>query len=237
MRFDVLTLFPDMVERALDISVTGRALSEGHIQLGVHDIRSFSENKHRNVDDTPYGGGPGMVMTPGPIVRCLEEVRAHTGRMHTVMLSPGGRPFKQDIAEHYATLPGVTFICGRYEGIDERVTDWVDDLVSIGDYVLTGGELGALVIIDATTRLLPGVLGNDASSTDESWSEGLVEYPQYTRPRDFRGRTVPDVLLSGNHAAINAWRRTESLSRTRIRRPDRWSEQELSVDDKKLLET
>ena len=153
------------------------------------------------------------------------------------MLSPGGRPFKQDVAEHYATLPGVTFICGRYEGIDERVTDWVDDLVSIGDYVLTGGELGALVIIDATTRLLPGVLGNDASSTDESWSEGLVEYPQYTRPRDFRGRTVPDVLLSGNHAAINAWRRTESLSRTRIRRPDRWSEQELSVDDKKLLET
>ena len=237
MRFDVLTLFPDMVRDALNISVTGRALAEGRIHLGLHDIRDFSENKHRNVDDTPYGGGPGMVMTPGPIVRCLESVRAVTGRTHTILLSPSGRPFQQDRAAHYATLPGITFICGRYEGVDDRVSEWVDEQVSIGDYVLTGGELGALVMIDAVTRLLPGVLGNDASAKDESWSAGLVEYPQYTRPRDFRGREVPDVLLSGNHAQIDAWRRTQSLSRTRIRRPDRWLEQNLSVDDKKLLET
>ena len=226
-----------MVQSAMDISVTGRALADGHIDLVVHDIREFSENKHRNVDDTPYGGGAGMVMSAGPVVRCLDDIRGRYGRSHTVLLSPGGGVFDQARAAYFSSLPEITFICGRYEGIDERVNDWVDEQLSIGDYVLTGGELGALVAMDATARLIPGVLGNDASSEDESWSAGLVEYPQYTRPRDFRGRLVPDVLLSGNHAAIASWRRAESLKRTKSRRPDRWSEQDLSEDDKKLLET
>jgi len=237
LKFDVLTLFPEMVHAAFNTSVTGRAVADGKVELGVHDIRDFSENKHRRVDDTPYGGGPGMVMAPGPIVRCLESVRSSRGRMHTVLLSPGGRVFQHDLAAHYASLPGVTLICGRYEGVDDRVSDWVDEHVSVGDYVLTGGELGALVIMDATIRLIPGVLGNAESSEDESWADGLVEYPQFTRPRNFRGREVPTVLLGGNHAEIRAWRRTQSLILTRTRRPDRWSEQKLSVDDKKLLET
>ena len=237
MRFDVLTLFPQMVRDAMNVSVTGRAIGDGLIDFGVHDIRDYSDNKHRNVDDTPYGGGAGMVMSPGPIVRCLEALRVETGRMHTVLLSPAGRVFDQSVAAEYASLPGITFICGRYEGVDERVGAWVDEKLSIGDFVLTGGELGALVAMDATARLLPGVLGNDESSIDESWSHGLVEYPQYTRPRNFRGHCVPDVLLNGNHAAIAQWRRLQSLTRTKIDRPDRWAEQDLSLDDKKLLET
>lgn len=238
MRFDVLTLFPALVEAPLRESILGRAMRAGQIEVGLHDIRAYSTNKHHTADDAPYGGGPGMVMLPGPIVGAIEAVKADRPVARTVLLSPSGRRFDQSVAREYAALPAsLLLVCGRYEGVDARVADhYCDEELSIGDYVLTGGELAALVVIDAVARLLPGVLGNEASPGDESMEQGTLEYPQYTRPRDFRGHEVPDVLLSGNHADVARWRRRQALVRTRQRRPDLFDRLDLSDDDKKLLD-
>lgn len=219
MRIDVLTLFPGLFPGPLGESITGRALAEGIVRLGTVEIRQFATDRHRTVDDYPYGGGPGMVMQPGPVVAAIESVRLPSSRV--VLLTPTGRMFTQAVAHELAASEHLVLVCGRYEGIDERVrlATGADEL-SIGDFVLTGGELAAMVVIDAITRLLPGVLSTSESWRDESHTEGLLEYPQYTRPAEFRGQAVPEVLLSGNHARVAAWRRQQSLERTRERRPE-----------------
>lgn len=240
MRFDVLTLFPELLSGALEHSIPARALASGQVEVGLHDIRDYSTNKHRNVDDTPYGGGAGMVMQAEPVVAALEALAASRTIATTIYLSPSGGRFDQAKARALAGVDGgtVVLICGRYEGLDERViAGWCDEELSIGDYVLSGGEPAALVVIDAVSRLVPGVLGNAASTVEESLEGGVLEYPQYTRPRSFRDADVPDVLLSGNHAEIERWRRCQSLTRTKERRPDLWAELSLSTNDKKLLES
>jgi len=242
MRFDVLTLFPELFETPLRTSVLGRAVESERIQVGVHDIREHAVGKHRSVDDSPYGGGAGMVMMAEPIVSSLEAIRERSDMpvARTILLSPSGRPFTQSIARELSQLAGtgsVALICGRYEGVDARVAEMVcDDELSIGDYILTGGELGALVIIEAVSRLISGVLGNEESTVVESLEDGVLEYPQYTRPREFRGQIVPQVLLDGNHGAIQQWRREQSLLLTKDRRPDLLMELDLSDNDKKLLD-
>ncbi len=219
MRIDVLTLFPAMFAGPLDHSILGRAIERGLLQVELTDIRAFATDRHRTVDDYPYGGGPGMVLKPGPIFAAAESVAQPN--CPVILLSPQGRVFTQAIAAEFAALQQLTLICGHYEGFDERVrAHLATDELSIGDYVLTGGELPAMVVIDAVARLLPGVLGGAGSTSEESHGDGLLEYPQYTRPPEFRGHPVPDVLLSGNHAEIARWRRREALQRTAARRPD-----------------
>ena len=219
MRVDILTLFPGMFVGPFDESMLKRAREAGLLQLNLVDIRDFATDRHRTVDDTPYGGGPGMVMKAGPIFAAIEAVRSADSRV--ILLSPQGRLFEQAMAIELSTLPHLVLICGHYEGVDERVREHlVDEELSIGDYVLTGGELAAMVLVDAVARLLPGVLGAGDSIVEESHSSGLLEYPQYTRPAQFRGWRVPDILLSGNHAEIARWRRRRALERTRERRPD-----------------
>ncbi len=219
MRVDILTLFPGMFVGPFDESMLKRAREAGVLKLNLVDIRDFATDRHRTVDDTPYGGGPGMVMKPGPLFAAVEAVRGPDSRV--ILLSPQGRLFEQAMAVELSTLPHLVLICGHYEGVDERVREHlVDDELSIGDYVLTGGELAAMVVVDAVTRLLPGVLGAGESTVEESHSSGLLEYPQYTRPAEFRGWRVPDILLSGNHAEIARWRHRQALERTRQRRPD-----------------
>jgi tRNA (guanine37-N1)-methyltransferase len=219
VRVDILTLFPGMFVGPFDESMLKRAREAGLLQLNLVDIRDFATDRHRTVDDTPYGGGPGMVMKPGPIFAAIEAVRSADSRV--ILLSPQGRLFEQAMAIELSTLPHLVLICGHYEGVDERVREHlVDEELSIGDYVLTGGELAAMVLVDAVARLLPGVLGAGDSIVEESHSSGLLEYPQYTRPAEFRGWRVPDILLSGNHAEIARWRRRRALERTRERRPD-----------------
>jgi tRNA (guanine37-N1)-methyltransferase len=219
LEVDVLTIFPGLFPGPLGESITGRALDAGVLALRAVDIRSFATDRHRSVDDYPYGGGPGMVMQPGPLVAAIESVRQAASRL--ILLSPSGRTFTQQLAQELAAERHLVLVCGRYEGMDERVRlETGAEEVSIGDYVLTGGELAAMVVVDAVTRLLPGVLGSTESSADESHVQGLLEYPQYTRPVEFRGHRVPDVLLSGHHAQVAAWRRRQSLERTRDRRPD-----------------
>ncbi len=242
MKFDVLTLFPEFFEGPLSTSVLGRAIQSGLVDVGLHDIRDHALGKHRSVDDSPYGGGAGMVMMAEPIVCTLESMakNAQAPVARTILLSPAGRPFNQSIARALADRAdegSIVLICGRYEGIDCRVTQIsCDDELSIGDYVLNGGELAALVIIEAVSRLIPGVLGNDQSVVVESLERGLLEYPQYTRPREFRGCKVPDILLDGDHAAIAKWRHEQSLILTRDRRPDLLEKLELSDNEKKLLD-
>jgi tRNA (guanine37-N1)-methyltransferase len=219
VRVDILTLFPGMFVGPFDESMLKRAREAGLLQLNLVDIRDFATDRHRTVDDTPYGGGPGMVMKPGPIFAAVGAVRSADSRV--ILLSPQGRLFEQAMAIELSTLPHLVLICGHYEGVDERVREHlVDEELSIGDYVLTGGELAAMVVVDAVGRLLPGVLGAGESTVEESHSSGLLEYPQYTRPVEFRGWRVPDILLSGNHAEIARWRRRRALERTRERRPD-----------------
>ena len=219
MRIDVLTLFPEMFGGPLGHSILGRAIERGLLTVGLTDIREFATDRHRTVDDYPYGGGPGMVLKPGPIFAAVESV-ARPGSP-IILLSPRGRLFTQRIAAELARQPHLVLICGHYEGVDERVREHLaTDELSIGDYVLTGGELAAMVVIDAVARLLPGVLGGEASTSEESHSEGLLEYPHYTRPPEFLGRTVPEVLLSGNHAEIARWRRRQALLQTAQRRPE-----------------
>ncbi|MCG5051683.1 MAG: tRNA (guanosine(37)-N1)-methyltransferase TrmD [Myxococcales bacterium] len=218
---ELVTLFPEFFTSFLSTSLLGKATAAGTIAFHFTNPRDFAPGKHRSVDDTPYGGGPGMVLAAPPVVAAVEHVVASRGPAHKILLSPQGFRFDQRAAERLATAGRLLFICGRYEGVDERVADLcADEVLSIGDFVLSGGELGAAVIIEAISRLLPGVLGCAASVDDESHASGRLEYPQYTRPPEFRGLAVPDVLLSGDHAKIGAWRRKQSFFRTRVRRPD-----------------
>lgn len=225
MRVDVLTIFPSMFAPVLNESIIRRAREADKVDIRIHDLRDHTLDRHRKVDDRPYGGGPGMVMRPEPIFACCRAVlkEAATARKHRriLLMSPRGRRLNQDDCEKLAGQRHIVLICGRYEGVDERVAKYLaDEEISIGDYVLTGGELAAMVVIDATVRLLPGVLGNEASAGTESFQDGRLEYPQYTRPEKFRGWRVPKALLRGDHAKIAAWRKKESLKITRLRRPD-----------------
>jgi tRNA (guanine37-N1)-methyltransferase len=219
MKIDVLTLFPEMFAGPLDASIVQRARKAGILELGVHNLRDYTHDNYKTVDDRPFGGGPGMVLKCEPIFEALEGL---TGQeTWTVLMTPAGLAFNQESAAALAKRRHLLFICGAYEGIDERVREqWVDEELSIGDYVLTNGALPAMVVIDAVTRLLPGALGHEQSAADESFSHGLLEYPHYTRPAEFRGMKVPAVLLSGNHSAIEKWRREQALLRTTERRPD-----------------
>ena len=219
MKIDVLTLFPGMFPGPLDESIIKRACESGRLRLGIRDLRDYTHDRHRKVDDRPFGGGPGMLMKPEPLFEAVEALRGEKTRV--ILTSPAGRPFRQEIARELAGEKHLLLVCGSYEGFDERVRQSLaDDEISIGDYVLTNGALPAMVIVDAVTRLLPGVLGDDESSQDESFSGCLLEYPQYTRPVEFRGMNVPEVLLSGDHAAIEKWRREQATVQTRQRRPD-----------------
>ncbi len=219
-RYDVLTLHPEMVRATLLTSVLGRAVDRGALHIGVHDIRDHATNRHRTVDDTPYGGGAGMVMKVDVVAAALEAVR--TPESHVMLMSPGGTTFNQGHARRLSQLEHVVLLAGHYEGLDARVEALVDEEMSLGDFVLTGGEIAAAAIVDASSRLQPGVLGNDDSAADESFAQGLLEYPQFTRPREWLGAEVPEILLSGHHARIAGWRRVQAMARTRERRPDLW---------------
>jgi tRNA (guanine37-N1)-methyltransferase len=219
MKIDVLTLFPAMFAGPLDESIIMRARKKGLLDLKIHDLRDWTHDRHRTVDDKPFGGGPGMLMKVEPLFEAVESLKREGTKV--ILLSPSGRKFDQSIARELAKENDLLFVTGHYEGFDERVRETLaDDELSIGDYVLTNGALPAMVVIDAVTRLLPGVLGDDESSRDESFSHGLLEYPQWTRPAEFRGMKVPDVLVSGNHAEIEKWRREQAKSRTEKQRPD-----------------
>ena len=218
MKVDVLTLFPAMFAGPLDESIISRARENGRLELAIHDLRDWTHDRHRTVDDEPYGGGPGMVLKPEPIFEAIEALTNDTTQV--VMLTPQGESFGQPKARALSAHKHLLLLCGSYEGFDERIRTRVHHEISIGDYVLTNGALPAMVVIDAVTRLLPGVLGDDASSAEESFSEGMLEYPQYTRPADFRGMKVPEELLSGNHAEIEQWRCEQAAQRTAERRPD-----------------
>lgn len=220
LRIEILTLFPGMVRAPLQESILGKAQEKGLVELSVRDIREHAEGKHRVTDDAPYGGGAGMVMKPEPLVSAIEAARERLPGAKAYLLSPQGRRFGQSVAQELAGCGRFILVCGRYEGVDERVLDFVDGELSLGDFVLSGGELAACVVVDAVARLWPGVLGNELSARHESFEGGLLEHPQYTRPPEFRGRRVPDVLLSGDHAQVERWRREQSLERTRRRRPD-----------------
>ncbi len=237
MIFEILTLFPEMFDSYLAVSILGRAIAEEKIRVEFHNIRDFATDKHRMTDDTPYGGGSGMVMKPEPLVRGLEAILARGGpKGRVILLSPQGRLFNQKVAQELSRLPRLILVCGKYEGVDDRVrTLSVDEEISIGDYILTGGEIAAMVILEATARLLPGVLGDEESTKEESFSQGLLEYPQYTRPREFMGCTVPEVLLSGNHQEIAAWRRRRAIEETFRKRPDLLRGANLSDEDRKTL--
>jgi len=236
MIFDILTLFPEMFASPLQQSILGKALERDLIDVRLHNIRDYAVDKHQTTDDRPFGGGEGMVMKPEPIVAALDAIRGDGPEPRVVLLSPQGRLFHQGVAEELARCTRVVLVCGRYEGVDERVSRcFVDEELSLGDYILTGGELAAMVVVDVVTRLLPGVLGNAASAETESFTEPILEYPQYTRPQEFRGYAVPGILLSGNHLAIRRWRRGQALLRTQMRRPDLFVRLHLSAEDGDLL--
>ncbi|MFD1067599.1 tRNA (guanosine(37)-N1)-methyltransferase TrmD [Oceanobacillus locisalsi] len=239
MHIDILTLFPDMFHGVLENSILKKAADKKRFTYQLVDFRDYSANKHHKVDDYPYGGGAGMVLTPQPVFDAVEAVKKEhvSSCPRIVLMCPQGEPYTQKKAEELAEEEHLIFICGHYEGYDERIREYlVTDEISIGDYVLTGGELGAMVVADSVVRLLPEALGNEASAKEDSFSTGLLEHPHYTRPADFRGLPVPDVLLSGNHANIEAWRRKESLKRTAQRRPDLLENQEFHEADKKILQ-
>jgi tRNA (guanine37-N1)-methyltransferase len=237
VRFEIVTLFPELFD-VLRTGLLGKAQDSGAIDVHAVTPRELTTDRHRTVDDSPYGGGSGMVLMPGPFAATLDHLdEARAGNTtHRVLLTPQGVRFSQAHARRFSELECLTLVCGRYEGFDERIRGLVDEEVSLGDFVLLGGEAAALAVIEATARLLPGVLGNEESATDESHAEGLLEYPQYTRPEEFRGQKVPEVLRSGNHAAIARWRRKESLRRTLERRPDLLERADLSREDQVLLE-
>jgi tRNA (guanine37-N1)-methyltransferase len=221
MRFDIITIFPEIFTGVFEFGIIGRGVEAGLIRIEVHDLRDYTHDKHRQVDDRPYGGGAGMVMKPEPLFRAVEAIAHKSARVRTVLLSPRGRVFNQKVAEEMAAESRLILICGRYEGVDERVGEYlVDDEISVGDYVLSGGEIPAMVMVDAVTRLVPGVLGSGESALHESFSEGILEHPQYTRPAEYRGMRVPDVLLGGNHAEVDEWRRRKAVAKTLERRPD-----------------
>jgi tRNA (guanine37-N1)-methyltransferase len=265
MKFEILTIFPDFFRGPLDYGIVRKAREAGLIEIGIHDLRAFTHDRHRTVDDRPFGGGEGMVLKPEPIFECLEslgvspreERMGDDSRDTVVLLSPQGELFTQAVAQHLATRERVVLICGRYEGVDERVSQYLADReISVGDFVLSGGELGAAIIVDTTTRLLPGALGNAASTQQESFtasvvaeqkkvsgeppsstcgSGGLLDYPHYTRPAEFRGMLVPEVLVNGDHDEIRKWRRRSALQKTLRNRPDLLRDAELSKEDRKLL--
>ncbi len=233
--FYVLTLFPEMIDAALSHSIIGRAVNEGIIDVEAVNIRDFSKDKHRHVDDYPYGGGAGMVMQPQPIYDAYKSIEEKAGKARVIYMSPQGKRFDQKIAEELSKEESIILLCGHYEGVDERIIEEiVTDEISIGDFVLTGGELAAAAIIDAVSRLVPGVLNKEESHEIESFSDGLLEYPQYTRPPVFMGREVPEVLLSGHHANIDKWRREQSIIRTYQKRPDMLDEAVLSGQGKEI---
>jgi tRNA (guanine37-N1)-methyltransferase len=236
--FDIVTIFPAMVEAALAAGVVGRAIERGTLEAAVHDLREFTTDRHRSVDDVPYGGGPGMVMKPEPIFKALDAIEARRGRgakSKVLLTSPQGARFTQRDAERLGSEEHLVLLCGRYEGVDERVRSRVDEEVSIGDYVLSGGELAALVVVDAVARFVPGVVGDDQSVAEDSFSRGLLDFPHYTRPAVFGDLRVPDVLLSGNHQEIRKWRKQESLERTLERRPDLLDHAALDDEEREIL--
>lgn len=236
MRVDVFTLFPEVFEPYLSLSIMARARQKGLLEVRLHNIRDWATDRHKTVDDEPYGGGGGMVMKPEPIFAAVEAVLGRPPQVPVILLTPQGRPFTQEVAWELAQQPHLALIAGRYEGVDERVRQHlVTDEISIGDYVLTGGELPALVVLDAVTRLLPGVLGDPDAPRKDSFSDGLLEHPHYTRPAVFRGWKVPEVLLSGHHAEIARWRRREALRRTWERRPDLLARASLTEEDRAFL--
>lgn len=235
MRFDIITIFPGMFDSPLSETIIKRAQDKGIVQFHLHDIRDHAQDKHRCVDDTPYGGGAGMVMLPGPLVEAVGSV-PRVQKSLRVLLTPQGKPFTQKLASELTQFDQLILICGRYEGIDERARDAISDMeISLGDFVLSGGEIPAMAIIDAVVRLMPGALGNEMSIAEESFESGLLEYPQYTRPEEYCGQKVPEVLRSGNHARIIRWRRTQALLRTKARRPDLFEKIELSHEDREEL--
>ena len=238
MKFDVVTIFPRMIEAGLAEGVVGRGVEKGIVDVRAHDLRTFTTDRHRTVDDVPYGGGPGMVMKVEPFVRALETIRAERGAPDAVvLLSPQGRLFDQGEAQRLSGLGHVVLLCGRYEGIDERVRDLVaTEELSIGDFVVSGGETPALLVIDAVSRLVPGVVGDQESVEQDSFAQGILDYPHYTRPAEFEGRRVPDVLLSGHHAEVRRWRMKQALRRTLDRRPELIDEGALSREQQDLLD-
>jgi tRNA (guanine37-N1)-methyltransferase len=238
MRIDILTLFPEMFEKLFEYSIIGRARESNVVQIKVHNIRDYAHDKHKIVDDYPYGGGAGMVMKPEPIFETIESVKTESNisNCSTVLLSPKGRLFNQNIAKQLSLFDQIIFICGRYEGIDERVADHIaTDEISIGDYILSGGEIPAMTVIDSIIRLLPGAIGSEQSLVEESHEGGLLEYPQYTRPAEYRGWQVPSVLLSGNHSEIARWRHSQSLLLTAAKRPDLITKISMTKEEKAFL--
>jgi len=242
MRIDILTLFPEMFQGPFSTGLFQRAVSRGLVSVELHNIREYTHDRHRTVDDYPYGGGAGMVLKPEPIFEAVEALQVdwsarEKAETPVVLLTPQGHPFSQQIAQKLSEHPRLILLCGRYEGVDERVREHlVTEEISIGDYVIGGGELAAMVVVDAVVRLLPGVLGSEDSSEDDSHTTGLLEYPHYTRPPVFRGWSVPDVLLSGDHSRIAGWRHEQSIIRTLERRPDLLDRAELCIGDEKLIE-
>jgi tRNA (guanine37-N1)-methyltransferase len=243
MTFDIVTIFPAMFEQPLTAGVVGRGIARGAVDVTVHDLRDFTTDRHRVVDDVPFGGGPGMVLKADPIFRALDAIEASRGPLTVVLTSPQGPRLTQAVARRLSSLPHLVILCGRYEGIDERVRERVDEELSIGDYVLTGGELAALVILDVVARLAPGVVGDEQSVADDSFSRGLLDFPQYTRPARLSGSgesggrelAVPEVLLSGNHGDIRRWRKREAVARTLERRPDLLAEAKLDDEEQEIL--
>jgi tRNA (guanine37-N1)-methyltransferase len=235
MRIDVITILPEMFTSPLSASIVGNARERGLLDIHVHDLRGWTHDNHRTTDDAPYGGGPGMVMKPEPVFESVEAVgKMGDQRPHIVFLTPAGRPLDHELVCELSGEPRLLLVCGRYEGFDERTLGLADTQISIGDYVLTGGELPAMVLIDAVARHIPGVLGHDQSAAEETFSEHLLEYPQYTRPAEYRGMSVPEVLLSGDHARIAAWRREQSVRRTAKVRPDLLERADLSDEERRI---
>lgn len=253
LEIEVITLFPRMIEAPLGESILGKAQERGLLKVHARDLRPYGVGKHRLTDDQPYGGGAGMVMKPEPLVQAIEEAKAaldgpgnfdgseefdgaRKKPAKVILLDPQGSPFNQACAQRLAQEDGLIFVCGRYEGVDERVRPWIDEAISLGDFILTGGESAAVCVIDAVARLRPGVLGNEDSGVKESFEEGLLEGPQYTRPAVFRGMSVPEVLVSGAHFRVDGWRRLQAMLRTRKLRPDLWAKFQPSPKDQKLLD-
>jgi tRNA (guanine37-N1)-methyltransferase len=237
MRFDVITIFPEIFRGVFEFGIIRRAVESSLIEIGIHDLRDYTQDRHRQVDDRPFGGGAGMVLKPEPVFRAIEALTEGVGEVSTLLLSPQGRLFNQRVAEELSRKPRVLLICGRYEGVDERVVEHlVTDEISVGDYVLSGGEIPAMVVIDAVTRLVPGALGCEQSAERESFVEGLLDCPHYTRPAEYRGLKVPDVLLSGNHAEIERWRRLKAIEKTLRRRPDLIRSRALSEAERREVE-
>ena len=237
MRFEALSVFPEVFETYLGASIMGRAQRAGIFSFEAHDLRDWTHDRHRTVDDAPFGGGQGMLMKPAPLFEALDDLSTAGPRPRVVFFSPCGERFDQRVAERLSTEERILFVCGRYEGIDERAYSLADDVLSIGDYVLTGGELATLVVIDAVVRLLPGALGDELSAADESFSSaGLLEYAQYTRPASYRGMDVPEVLLSGDHARVARWRRQNAIERTALWRPDLLDGADLTEEERELAQ-